>query len=188
MRYTLIVLLSAVLLLPIALLSRSGSTAARSLSPRPTPVAKQTTPERALELTDGEFDGKEIVKTDDEWKKELSPVEYNILRQEGTEQPYTGALTENHKKGIYYCAACGLAVFNSTAKFESGTGWPSFFRPLYKKNVIQKEDRSLPGEVRTEVECARCHSHLGHVFDDGPQPTGLRYCMNSVALRFKAAK
>ncbi len=142
---------------------------------------------REITFTDGEFDGKAIVKTDTEWKKELTATEFYILRQEGTEQPYTGEYADSHEHGVYYCAACGLALFKSETKFESGTGWPSFYRPIFKKNVTEKEDRSL-GEVRTEVECARCGSHLGHVFDDGPEPTGLRYCMNSVSLRFKPAK
>jgi peptide-methionine (R)-S-oxide reductase len=153
----------------------------------PTPAKKADGSTRTVELTDGEFDGKEITKTDEEWKKELTAEEYNVMREEGTERPYSGALTKNHKHGTYYCAACGLALFKSTAKFESGTGWPSFFQPIFKKNVVEKVDNSL-GEVRTEVECARCHAHLGHVFDDGPQPTGLRYCMNSVSLKFKADK
>lgn len=153
----------------------------------PTPAKKADGTTRKVELTDGEFDGKEITRSDEEWKKELSAEEYNVLREEGTERPYSGALNKNKKAGTYYCAACGLALFKSTAKFESGTGWPSFFQPIFKKNVAEKVDSSL-GETRTEVECARCHSHLGHVFDDGPQPTGLRYCMNSVSLKFKGDK
>jgi len=135
-----------------------------------------------------EYDGSKLEHTEDEWKHLLSPEQYYILRQAGTEAPYSGALEKNHERGVYYCAACGLALFRSKTKFESGTGWPSFYEPIYKTNVIQKDDRSLPEEDRTEILCARCHSHLGHVFDDGPPPTGLRYCMNSLALKFKATK
>ncbi|MGH9820531.1 MAG: peptide-methionine (R)-S-oxide reductase MsrB, partial [Pyrinomonadaceae bacterium] len=134
---------------------------------------------------DREFDGPLLVKTDDEWKQILTPAQYYILRQAGTEQAYTGEYAESHGKGIYYCAACGLALFRSETKFDSGTGWPSFYKVIYPKNVIEKKDTTLPGETRIEILCARCGGHLGHVFDDGPKPTGLRYCMNSPALRFQ---
>ncbi len=156
----------------------------------PRPVGKRPPVKKAardLALTDGEFDGAEIIKTDAEWKKILSPNEFYIMRQDGTEAPHSGKLTNNKRHGTYHCAACGLSLFSSEAKFESDTGWPSFFQPVFKKNVTEKPDRTL-AEERTEVECARCHAHLGHVFDDGPQPTGLRYCLNSVSLKFKPAK
>lgn len=136
---------------------------------------------------DDVFDGQKVVKTEEEWKKELSPEAYHVLREEGTERAFTGEYADNHEDGDYYCAACHLKLFSSKTKFESGTGWPSFYQPINKKNVVEKTDKLL-GYERTEVECARCGSHLGHVFDDGPKPTGLRYCMNSVSLKFEKAK
>lgn len=121
--------------------------------------------------------------TDAEWRRRLSPAAYRVLRQEGTETPGSSPLLKEHRKGVFSCAGCGQPVFASTTKFDSGTGWPSFFKPLNGR-VGETRDTTL-GMVRTEVHCARCGGHLGHVFDDGPRPTGLRYCMNGVALAFR---
>jgi peptide-methionine (R)-S-oxide reductase len=126
----------------------------------------------------------EVVKTEAEWKKQLTPAEYYVLRRKGTERAFSGKYNNHKEKGVYTCAACDNEVFTSDTKFDSGTGWPSFYKPISNKNVREVTDRSM-GMVRTEVVCGRCGGHLGHVFDDGPKPTGLRYCLNSVALSFK---
>ena len=128
-----------------------------------------------------------VEKTDAEWRKELTAEQYHVLREGGTERAFTGAYWDNHDKGVYRCAACGLELFDSETKFDSGTGWPSYTAPVAQQNVVEETDRTF-GMVRTEVKCRRCGSHLGHVFADGPRPTGLRYCINSVSLKFEKGK
>lgn len=127
--------------------------------------------------------GASFKKTNAEWKRILTPAQYRVTRQAGTETPYSSPLNKEKRSGTYQCVSCALPLFSSKTKFESNTGWPSFWAPISKRSVRQAVDNSA-GEARTEVLCARCDAHLGHVFDDGPKPTGLRYCMNGVALKF----
>ena len=139
----------------------------------------------AAGVSQGKVSVARVVKSDEEWRKVLSPAAYRVTRHEGTEYAYSGEYNDHHADGLYRCICCGTALFDSRTKFESGTGWPSFWKVISRLNVIESRDTSLLME-RTAVSCKRCDAHLGHVFDDGPKPTGLRYCMNSVALHFVA--
>ncbi|WMJ67709.1 peptide-methionine (R)-S-oxide reductase MsrB [Stenotrophomonas sp. 24(2023)] len=142
---------------------------------RAAPAAAQTRPQQPFEVT----------RSDADWRRQLSPAQYAVLRQQATERPYSSPLNKEHRRGTFSCAGCGLPLFSSSTKFESGTGWPSFWAPLH--DAVGEDRDTAFGMVRVEVHCRRCGGHLGHVFADGPRPTGLRYCMNGAALAFEPA-
>ena len=171
-----IILFTALLFLPLSCTTPKATTATPSTS-NETSTLVGTKHQMSNDTI------KKIVKTEEEWKAELTPEEYHVIREKGTERPFTGDLLKNKGKGIYTCAACALPLFSSDTKFDSGTGWPSYWKPINETNVAEETDNKY-GWNRVEVLCARCDGHLGHVFDDGPEPTGLRYCINAVSLDF----
>lgn len=130
------------------------------------------------------FMDEKVIKTDEDWRRELTPEQYRVARERGTEAPFTGEYYKNKEEGVYRCVCCGAELFSSDAKYESGSGWPSFYQAANQENVATEEDVSH-GMRRTEILCSRCHAHLGHVFPDGPRPTGLRFCVNSASLKFE---
>jgi peptide-methionine (R)-S-oxide reductase len=165
------------------LLSGSGALAVMAALGQWRARAAQPGGDAAMAMSAGPAEHFAVAHSDAEWRKLLTPAQYEVLRNAGTERPFTSPLNNEHRSGIFACAGCATNLFASNTKFDSGTGWPSFYAPL-PHAVIEHEDRSF-GMVRTEVRCSRCGGHLGHVFDDGPKPTGLRYCMNGVAMTFK---